>query len=185
VTTLACQKEHHHNLVTSFHIPMAPFPYVIFRIQAPTRHHKPSQRPHESQHSNIPPSAMRRKITRRSLFSRGIRPGPVYPTLRYTPINLTPTSISGPSRTLAILPAAIVQLTAVRGLPAFQPPTSAHDTLDRPDARSLALQRPSGDTALSCAGLPATRSTTLACSVLRSDYPEPVVAMLASRALCC
>lgn len=37
VTTLACQKEHRHNLVTSFHIPLAPFP--LSSIPQSRRHH--------------------------------------------------------------------------------------------------------------------------------------------------
>lgn len=41
VTTLACQKEHRHNLVTSFHIPLTPFPLpFIPNPGAITCHHK-------------------------------------------------------------------------------------------------------------------------------------------------
>lgn len=123
--------------------PLSPFFHPRSKAPSPVITKK---RPHESQHSSHL-SAIRRKITRRSPISRG-----AFKMLHCTvpdipPSHFTPTSISVPRAHLAILPAAIVQLTAVRGLPAFQPPTPQPTIPSIAQARSLSLaqqQRPSG-----------------------------------------
>lgn len=174
-------------MVTSFHIPLDPFP--LSSIPRSRRHHlsSPPKRPHEIAAFLIPLGDPSGNNTSLTLLTRAS--STVYPTVRYNPMHFNPNIhlFLVPSRTLAILPAAIVQLTAVRGLPAFQPPTHPQPQPTIPSiaqTRSLRSNGPADTPPCpALAYLPADRRRSRVLSTAILTRAEPVVAMLASRAL--